>query len=81
MFVRDSCMEIFNTDSMVTAAPFVYHCSSRQMVQMMAESSTEFQIFHSDPTSRNVLKKDIEGRKERRDVARLPQNILSAFRL
>ena len=74
-------MEIFNTKSMVAAAPFVYDCSSPQMVQMMAESSTEFQIFHSDPTSSNVLKKDIEGRKERMDVARLPQNILSAFRL
>ena len=74
-------MEIFDTDSTVAAGPFLYHCSSRQMVQMMAESSTDFQIFHSDPTSRNVLKKDIEGRKERRDVARLPQNILSAFRL
>ena len=79
--LRDSCMEIFNTDSMLAVAPFVYNCSPRQMAQMMAEPSTEFQIFHSNPTSRNVLKNDIEGRKERGNVARLPQNILSAFRL
>lgn len=56
---RDSCMEIFNTDSMLAVAPFVYHCSSRQMVQMMAESSTEFQIFHSNTTSRDISSRRI----------------------